>query len=190
VRIQHHGRLAVLLAGPQRRLSHLVVRDRDTHNRVGIEHLVDIGRQDRVHEAHLPLDPLVVGDVTQLDHVPLVGLRRYPGGVDIGKGREDLLDRALVLPADVGYRHDRVADIQQSRQRNRRVQRTSVLLEPLTGVRHDLVAGDRAQHGHLATRPVEAVRRSRHLLPFYGARTRATTLEWLEACLDDLSSCG
>ena len=34
------------------------------------------------------------------------------------------------------------------------------------------------------------MRRSRHLVPCYGARTRALTLKWPAACLDDLSSCG
>ena len=62
---------------------------------------VDIGRHDRVHEAHLPLDPAVVFDITQLDDVPLVSVRRYTGSVDIREGPEDLLDRTLVLPADV-----------------------------------------------------------------------------------------
>ena len=92
---------AVLLDVPQRRLPHLIVRDRDTDKHVGIEHLVDVGRQDRVHEAHLPLDATIVLDITQLDDVTLVGLRRYTGGVDIREGPEDLLDRALVPPADV-----------------------------------------------------------------------------------------
>jgi hypothetical protein len=101
VGIQHHGCAAVLLDVPQRRLPHLVVRDRDTDKRVGVEYLVDVGRQDRVHEARLPLDATILVDITQLDHVPLVGRRRYTGGVDIRKGSQDLLDRTLVPPADV-----------------------------------------------------------------------------------------
>src|SRR3954447_3232958 len=101
MRVQHHDRAAVLLDVPQRRLPHLVIGDRDADERVGIEHLVDVGWQDRVHEAQLPLDATVVLDVAQLDHVPLVGLRRYAHGVDIREGPEDLLDRPLVLPADM-----------------------------------------------------------------------------------------
>ena len=58
-------------------------------------------RQDRVHEARLPLDATILVDITQLDHVPLVGPRRYTGGVDIREGPQDLLDRTLVPPADV-----------------------------------------------------------------------------------------
>ena len=88
---------AVLLDVSQRQLPHLIIRDRDTHKYVGIEYLFDIGRHDRVHEAHLPLDPAVVFDITQLDDVPLVGVRRYTGSVDIREGPEDLLDRTLVL---------------------------------------------------------------------------------------------
>jgi Signal transduction protein containing GAF and PtsI domains len=39
VGVQHHGCAAVLLDVPQRRLPHLIVRDRDTDKHVGIEHL-------------------------------------------------------------------------------------------------------------------------------------------------------
>ena len=101
VGIQHHGCAAVLLDVPQRRLPHLIVRDRDTDKHVGIEHLFDVGGQDRVHEARLLLDASILVEITQLDDVPLVGRRRYTGGVDIREGPEDLLDRTLVPPADV-----------------------------------------------------------------------------------------
>src|SRR6185369_3577682 len=101
VAIQHHGGPAVLLDVPQRGLPHLIVRDRDADKHVGVEHLVDVGRKDWVHEARLPLDATILVEVTQLDHVPLVGLRRYAGGVDIREGPQDLLDRPFVLPADV-----------------------------------------------------------------------------------------
>jgi hypothetical protein len=175
--IQHHRCPAVLLDVPQRRLPDLVVGDRDTDNRVGIEHLVDIGRQDRVHKAHLPLDPAVLLDITQLDDVALVGRRRYAGGVDVRERPEDLLDRPLVLPADVRYRDDRVTGIQQSRQGHRRIQRASVLLEPLAGMGHDLVAGDRAQHRHLAARPGFHVLHHEHLR---ASRRAAHTLDYID----------
>src|SRR6516162_11216964 len=118
VGIHYHGGTAVLLDVPQRWLPHLIVRDRDTDEHVGIEHLVDVGRQDRVHETRLPLDATILVDITQLDHVPLVSRRRYTGGVDIREGPQDLLDRALVLPADVRNRDDRVTSVQQGREGN------------------------------------------------------------------------
>ena len=151
MRIQHHGRPAVLLDMPQRRLPHLVIRDRDTDKHVRIEHLVNIGRHDRVHEARLSLHPAVVLDITQLDDIPLISRRRYTGSVDIRERPENLLDRALILPAHVRHREDHVARIQQSRQGNRRIQHAPVLLEPLTSMGHDPIARDRTQHRNLAT---------------------------------------
>ena len=51
-------------------LSWARVRDRDTDEHVGTEHLVHVGQQDRVHEAHLTLDATILVDITQLDDVP------------------------------------------------------------------------------------------------------------------------
>src|SRR4029077_17605806 len=102
--------------------------------------------------APLPLPPTVVLDITQLDDIPLISRRRYTGSVDIRERPEDLLDRALISPAHVRHREDHVARIQQSRQGNRRIQHAPVLLEPLTGMGHDLIARDRAQHRNLTTR--------------------------------------
>jgi hypothetical protein len=101
VGIQHHGRITVLLDVLQRRLPHLVVRDRDTDKHIRVKHLAEVGGQDRIHEARLPLDAAVVPEIAQLGTVPLVGRRRNAGGVDVREGRQDLLDRTLVLPANV-----------------------------------------------------------------------------------------
>ena len=169
VRVQDHGGAAVLLDVPQRRLAHLVVGDRDAYERVGVEDRIDVGGQDGVHEARLPLDPTVVFDVAQLDDVPLIGLGRYPRGVDIRVRAEDLLDRVLVPPPDVRNGNDRVVAAHQRREGDGRVQHAAVLLEPFAGVGHDLVAWNGAQHGDLTTRPRSPI--SRHGTP-PGSRRR------------------
>src|SRR6202012_122884 len=100
--------------------------------------------QDRVHEAGLALDATVLLGIPQLDTVPLVGRRCNAGGVDIRERCEDLLERALVFAANVRYRDNRVAIIQEGGKGNRRIQRASVLLELLAVIGDDLVTWHRS----------------------------------------------
>jgi hypothetical protein len=109
----------------QRRLAHLVVGDGHADERLGVERELDVAGQDRAHEPGLGLAPGVLVFVGELHDVAAVGVGTDAGEVDVRHRREQVLDRRLVLLADVHDRADPVGGLHQRRQRGDRVERAS-----------------------------------------------------------------
>ena len=146
VRVEQDRAVAVGLDVGQRRLPDLVVGDRHADEGVGVQRELDVRGRDRVHEPGLLLDPGVLVDVGELDDGAVVGLGADAGQVDVRETGEQLLDRLLVLAADVHDRQDPVVVVEQRRKRRDGVERAAVLLEDLAAVRDDPIPRDGSEH--------------------------------------------
>ena len=146
VRVEQDRARAVLLDVGQGRLPDLVVGDGHADERVGVQRELDVRRRDRVHEPGLLLDAGVLVDIAQLDDRAVVARRPHAGEVDVGEGRQQLLDRLLVLPPDVDDRVDPVVGVEQRRQRGDGVEGAAVLLEDLAAMGDDPITRDGPEH--------------------------------------------
>ena len=146
VRVEQDRAVAVALDVRQRRLPDLVVGDGHADERIGVQRELDIRGRDRVHEPGLLLDAGVLVDVGQLDDGAVVARRPHAGDVDVREGRQQFLDRFLVLASDVDDRVDPVVGIEQGRQRGDRVEGAAVLLEDLAAMGDDPVTRNGSEH--------------------------------------------
>ena len=142
MRVEQDRARAVLLDVGQGRLPDLVVGDGHADERVGVQRELDVRRRDRIHEPGLLLDAGVLVDIAQLDDRPVIARRPHAGEVDIGEGRQQFLDRLLVLPPDVDDRVDPVVGVEQCRQRGDGVEGAAVLLEDLATMGDDAITRD------------------------------------------------